>query len=78
MGTRKFGRDDHHHKADAHLDAAAVTPSRTLLCPVTEASTVSSTMPSDTEVIATGPEKKKKEKSGLQRGLSPLLVGEAI
>lgn len=37
MGTRKFARDDHHHlEADAHLDAAAVTPFRALLCPPTE------------------------------------------
>lgn len=33
MGTRKFARDDHHHlEVDAHLDAAAVTPFRALLC----------------------------------------------
>lgn len=48
-------------QADAHLDAAAVTPFRTLPCPVTEASTVISTMPYDTEVIPTGPGKKKKD-----------------
>lgn len=36
MGTRKFGRDDHHHlRADAHLDAAAVKPFRALLCSAT-------------------------------------------